>query len=98
MRQNKDGQPVSLLEVVQLYHQPSRRIAFLHGTAQVSKVVNDEDPAAGLLCHLFNAADDRPFKVGIEKGVAVKRYPVQPFGKGVRLSVLVGIAELELLF
>ena len=98
MCQDKDGKPVSLFEIVELYHQPSRRIAFLHGTAQVSKVVNDEDPAAGLLCHLFDAADDCPFKVGIQKGVAVKRYPVQPFGKGVRLSVLVGIAELELLF
>ena len=27
MRQNKDGQPVSLFEVVELYHQPSRRIS-----------------------------------------------------------------------
>ena len=48
MRQNKDGQPVSLFEVVELYHQPSRRIAFLHGAAQVGKIVHNEDFTAGL--------------------------------------------------
>ena len=58
MRQNKDGQPVSLFEVVELYHQPSRRIAFLHGAAQVGKIVHNEDFTAGLQCHLLHAADD----------------------------------------
>ena len=98
MRQNKDGQPVSLFEVVELYHQPSRRIAFLHGAAQVGKIVNDENLTPSLQSHLLNTSHDGFLEIGFQQRIAVKRYPVQPFGKGVGLPMLVGIAELELLF
>ena len=81
MRQNKDGQPVSLFEVVELYHQPSCRIAFLHGAAQVGKIVNDEDFAPGLQSHLLYASHDGFLEIGFQQRIAVKRYPVQPFGK-----------------
>ena len=46
----------------------------------------------------FNAAYDSFLKVGIQKLVAVNRHPIEFVGKGVELSMLVGIAELELLF
>ena len=98
MRQNKDGQPVSLFEVVELYHQPSRRIAFLHGAAQVGKIVHNEDFTAGLQCHLLHAADDGFLEIVFQQRIRVKRYPVQPVGKGIELSVLARVAELELLF
>lgn len=98
MRQNKDGQPVSLFEVVGLYHQPSRRIAFLHGAAQVGKIVHNEDFTAGLQCHLLHAADDGFLEIVFQQRIRVKRYPVQPVGKGIELSVLARVAELELLF
>ena len=39
MRQHKDGQPVFLFEVVELYHQPSCRIALLYSAAQIGKIV-----------------------------------------------------------
>ena len=98
MRQNKDGQPVSLFEVVELYHHPSRRIAFLHGAAQVGKIVHNEDFTAGLQCHLLHAADDGFLEIVFQQRIRVKRYPVQPVGKGIELSVLARVAELELLF
>ncbi len=85
-------------EIVQLNHQPSCGIAFLHGATQVGKIVNDENLAVGLHSHLFNAAYDSFLKVGIQKLVAVNRHPIEFVGKGVELSMLVGIAELELLF
>ena len=83
MCQNKDGQSVSLFEVVELYHQPSCRIAFLHGAAQVGKIVNDEDFAPGLQSHLFYASHDGFLEIGFQQRIAVKRYPVQPFRKDV---------------
>lgn len=98
MRQNKDGQPVSLFEVVELYHQPSRRNAFLHGAAQVGKIVHNEDFTAGLQCHLLHADDDGFLEIVFQQRIRVKRYPVQPVGKGIELSVLARVAELELLF
>ncbi len=98
MRQHKDGQPVFLFEVVELYHQPSCRIALLHSTAQIGKIVNDENLAPGLQSHLFDTSHDGFLEIGFQQRIAVKRNPVQPFGKGVGLPMLVGIAELELLF
>ncbi|MCG4854122.1 hypothetical protein, partial [Bifidobacterium longum] len=65
--------------------------------AQVGKVVNYENLAGGLQCHLLNAADNGFLKIFLQQRVAVKRYTVQPFGKGVEVSVFVGVSELELL-
>ena len=48
-------------------------------------------------CHLLDAADYRLLKIGCQQGVAVQRYPVQPFGKGVEVPIFVGVAKLELL-
>ena len=96
MRQDKHGQVIPLLEVVELYHQPSCRITLFHCTAQVGKVVHDENLTAGLQCHLLDAADNRLFKVSFQQRIAVKRYPIQLFRKGVEVSVFIGIAELEL--
>ena len=67
MRQYKDGQFIPLFEVVKLYHQPSCGIAFLHGAAQIGKIVHDENLAAGLQCHLLNAADYRLLKIGCQQ-------------------------------
>ena len=98
MRQHKDRQLVSIFEIIEVYHQPSCRIAFFHGTAQVSKIINNEYPTGGLLCNLLYTADNGFLKVGIQQGIAVKRYTIQLLGKGVEVAMLVGITELELLF
>ena len=92
MCQNKDGQSVSLFEVVELYHQPSCRIAFLHSTAQVGKIVDNENLTSGLQSHLFYASHDGFLEIGFQQRIAVKRYPVQPFRKDVWCSMLAGIA------
>ena len=79
-----------------LMHQPSGGIALFHCTAQVGKVVHDENLTAGLQRHLLDAADNRLFKVCFQQRIAVKRYPIQLFRKGIEVSVFIGIAELEL--
>ena len=96
MRQDKHRQVIPLFEVVELYHQPSGGIALFHCTAQVGKVVHDENLTAGLQRHLLDAADNRLFKVCFQQRIAVKRYPIQLFRKGIEVSVFIGIAELEL--
>ncbi|EEB23632.1 hypothetical protein BACDOR_04085 [Phocaeicola dorei DSM 17855] len=96
MCQDEEGQPVFLLEIVELDHQPSCRIPLFHGTAQIGKVINDEYPASCLQCHLLDATDDCLLEVGIKEGITIKGYTVQPFGEGIQIAVLVGIAELEL--
>ena len=73
-------------------HQPSCGIALLHRTTQIGKVVNDENLAVGLHCHLFYTANDCFLEVGIQKQVAVNRHPIEFVGKGVEFSVLVGVA------
>ena len=96
MCQDEEGQPVFLLEIVELDHQPSCRIPLFHGTAQIGKVINDEYPASCLQCHLLDATDDCLLEVGIKEAITIKGYTVQPFGEGIQIAVLVGIAELEL--
>ena len=67
MSQHEDGQLVSLFEVVKLYHQPPCGITFLHGAAQIGKVVNDKNLAGGLQCHLLDAADNGFLKIFLQQ-------------------------------
>ena len=79
-------------------YQPSCSIPLFHGTAQIGKVVNNEYPASRLQCHLLDASDDCLLEVGIKEGIAIERYTVQPFGKGVQIAMVAGVTELELFF